>query len=63
MTIHTSLPRLKTRNNKTVRGHYFRSAQPYAMRCDKNGYPHFLLYIDRQWVWVSAKYFEPVDED
>ena len=30
---------------------------PYAMRLDKNGYPHFLIYLDDTWLWKSAKHF------
>ena len=26
---------------------------------DKNGYPHFLIYKDGQWLRVSAKHFRP----
>lgn len=33
------------------------SIKPYAMRNDKNGYPHFLFCIDGNWVWLSAKHF------
>lgn len=32
----------------------------YAIRDDKKGYPHFLIYINRQWIYKSAKYFEPI---
>lgn len=28
----------------------------YDIRCDKNGYPHFLIYVDGQWKYVSAKH-------
>ena len=31
----------------------------FAVRNDKNGYPHFLLYENGQWLWRSAKYYEP----
>ena len=31
---------------------------PYAMRLDKNGYPHFLICLDDTWLWKSAKYFK-----
>lgn len=34
------------------------SIKPYALRVDKNGYPHFLIYSEGTWAWVSAKYFE-----
>ena len=32
----------------------------YAIRDDKKGYPHFLIYMDKQWIYKSAKYFEPI---
>ena len=28
------------------------------VRDDKRGYPHFLVYIDNQWRYISAKYFK-----
>lgn len=37
---------------------YYGDVKPYAMRNGKNGYPHFLLCLDGNWVWKSAKYFE-----
>lgn len=35
----------------------------YNVRDDKTGYPHFLIYINRQWRYISAKHFMPVEED
>lgn len=32
----------------------------YSVRNDNNGYPHFLIYCTNKWLWISAKYFEPV---
>ena len=32
----------------------------YDVRNDKNGYPHFLIYKDNEWKYVSAKHFVPV---
>lgn len=32
----------------------------FNVKNDKNGYPHFLIYFDNQWKWVSAKYCEPL---
>lgn len=32
------------------------------VRDDKMGYPHFLVYIDNQWRYISAKYFK-LDEE
>ena len=29
----------------------------YAVRNDKNGYPHFLIYEDNEWKYVKAKHF------
>ena len=31
----------------------------YDVRRDKNGYPHFLVYKDGQWMYLTAKLFEP----
>lgn len=33
----------------------------FSVRTDKNGYPQFLIYDKGQWLWKSAKYFEPVN--
>ena len=35
------------------------SVKVYAVRDDKNGYPHFLIYEKGEWKYVSAKYFTP----
>lgn len=29
-----------------------------SIRNDKNGFPHFLIYENKVWIWKSAKYFE-----
>ena len=34
----------------------------YDVKRDKNGYPHFLVYKDGQWVYLTAKIFEPAFE-
>lgn len=34
----------------------------YDVKCDVrdvNGYPHFLVYKDGQWIYHTAKIFEP----
>ena len=31
----------------------------YSITYDNNGYPHFLIYKDNQWLRVSAKHFRP----
>lgn len=31
----------------------------YKVRDDKNGYPHFLIYENGEWKYMSAKYFAP----
>ena len=38
----------------------YESFEVYAIRDDKNGYPHFLIYEDGEWKYVSAKYFAPI---
>lgn len=32
----------------------------YGVTDDSNGYPKFLIRDKNQWIWRSAKYFEPV---
>lgn len=32
----------------------------YDITYDNTGYPHFLIYEDRQWTRISAKYFRPL---
>ena len=34
----------------------------YDITYDSNGYPHFLIYEDGQWVRISAKHFMPKKE-
>ena len=31
----------------------------YDITYDSTGYPHFLIYKDKQWMRVSAKHFTP----
>lgn len=33
----------------------------YDVKCNKHGYPHFLVYYLGQWRYISAKYFSPMD--
>ena len=35
----------------------------YDVRTNKVGYPHFLIYDNGQWKYMSAKHFEPISED
>ena len=37
----------------------FNSYKVYDIKYDKNGYPHFLIYKNKQWIIISAKNFEP----
>lgn len=32
----------------------------YTVTEDSNGYPKFLVFIDNQWKYMSAKHFAPV---
>lgn len=34
----------------------------YDVVYDKNGYPHFLMFIDGQWKRESAKHYVPYEE-
>lgn len=38
----------------------FTNYSVYSIRDDGAGYPMFLLYADGQWIWKSAKFFEPI---
>lgn len=33
----------------------------YDVKRDNNGYPHFLVYKDGKWAYLTAKLFEPFD--
>lgn len=35
----------------------------YDITYDKTGYPHFLIYKNREWVRMSAKHFRPYNEE
>ena len=35
----------------------------FDIRNDKAGYPHFLIYYDKQWKWISAKHCEPCETE
>lgn len=35
----------------------------YDIAYDSSGYPHFLIYKDNQWIRMSAKHFEPIDNE
>lgn len=35
----------------------------YDISYNKNGYPHFLVYKDGQWMRMSAKHFKPKTKD
>lgn len=39
----------------------FESVDVFAVRDDKNGYPHFLIFEDKEWKYVKAKHFVPID--
>ncbi len=32
----------------------------FNIRDDKNGYPQFLIYYEKQWKWVSVKHCIPI---
>lgn len=34
----------------------------FHIRNDKTGYPHFLIYINKQWKYISAKHCVPTYE-
>lgn len=35
----------------------------YNVRDDKRGYPYFLIYVAKEWRYISAKNFIPVNEE
>ncbi len=48
-------------NFKIFNSDNFKTYTCYAVRDDSNGYPHFLIYDNNQWIWISAKHFKPVE--
>lgn len=59
MRLSSKLPEyLKIKDYISVNGvKRYGSIKPYAIKTDKNGYPHFLICIEGVWIWKSAKYF------
>ena len=52
---------LKIKDSITVNGkEYSGIVEPIGVRIDKNSYPHFLLCLDGNWVWLSAKHFNTI---
>lgn len=49
---------VKYKNNKLVDGEQV--VKVFDIKNNKNGYPHFLIYYNKQWKYVSAKYFVPL---
>lgn len=37
----------------------WKTYEVYDIQRDVHGYPHFLIYEDRQWKYLSAKHFQP----
>lgn len=35
----------------------------YSVSSDKCGYPRFLIHLDNQWIWKSAKHFKPIEKE
>lgn len=35
----------------------------YKIRCDKVGFPQFLIYMNHEWKWLSAKNFTPMESE
>lgn len=35
----------------------------FQITYNKNGYPHFLIYKDGEWLRMSAKHFKPIDDE
>ena len=40
-----------------------RTRSVHAIKVNKCGYPHFLIYEKNQWKWVSAKHFKPFEKE
>lgn len=47
--------------SKNMCDEYLERVNVYSVRDDKNGYPHFLIYENGEWKYVSAKHFVPID--
>jgi hypothetical protein len=35
----------------------------FQITYNNNGYPHFLIYKDGEWLRMSAKHFKPIDDE
>lgn len=45
------------KNDEYVHARRPKSVEVYAVRDDKNGYPHFLICENGEWKYRSAKYY------
>lgn len=43
--------------DKTIDKQVMKPVKVYHIKDDKNGYPHFLIYENGEWKYVSAKRF------
>lgn len=57
--IFTVIKKNSTEYDENLKTNISQSVNVYTVRDDKNGYPHFLIYENGEWKYVSAKHFEP----
>ncbi len=53
----------KVRDDRAVGGVRYETVTVFDVVMNKNGYPHFLIYQDKQWKYVSAKHCQPIGEE
>lgn len=49
---------MKVRNKETEEVY-----KVYNIKDNKDNYPLFLIYSKNKWIYMSAKFYEPVEED
>ena len=50
----------KVCDDSAVGGVRYETVTVFDVAVNKNGYPHFLIYQDKQWKYVSAKHCQPI---
>lgn len=55
--VFTVIEKNSTEYDKNLKTNISKHVKVYAVRDDKNGYPHFLIYEKGEWKYRSAKFY------